>query len=547
MGSTDKFFKSRIGGSISPPFGLVVAAFGLTATLLPTSASAGGWGTIANSNTTIPGTTKTFSSFNQPSINNRCLVAFRARSTGPGSPERGVYYVNQCLKTPIIRTLFARGSAVPSPNNSAATFNEFPSFPRIDLHRNVIASRAQHEPVWTYTTSSGETKAGTAGVYLGRASDFRPTTGATQLGAVPGFEHYSVPDFPGLKFDQFPGAPVPFSRSYVAFKGNYTETVPAGTITRTGVYFRRVYWGTGNEEIVKVADSRRRIPGETTTFGSTAPPSAANGNILFLGLDNEDNPTMGGIYRANIRRPQRLWTVVKIGDIVPGTRRARFTEFGEVISYDGEFTAFWGAWGTETRTVRLHCPVDGNVDVIAECINQCPDTDADGNYCERQVPVQQGMFVRYPDGKIKRVASTKRVDGNFEDFLFWVFSGKPPASTGDGDDAELPRWRSSAFMSVSPNKYGVPSIVFKGLRRDGKEGLFVRWRMTRKRISPLLTLGDDATAVDPQAPAGSVVTAVGVERDGFRKCRLVANASFVNETTTDSWAGLYIKPDVCKR
>ena len=28
---------------------------------------------------------------------------------------------------------------------------------------------------------------------------------------------------------------------------------------------------------------------------------------------------------------------------------------------------FWGAWGAETRTVRLYCPTEGNKDRIAYC------------------------------------------------------------------------------------------------------------------------------------------------------------------------------------
>ncbi len=40
------------------------------------------WRTIANNADTMPGSTLTFSSFNQPSVNANGLVVFRARSKG---------------------------------------------------------------------------------------------------------------------------------------------------------------------------------------------------------------------------------------------------------------------------------------------------------------------------------------------------------------------------------------------------------------------------------------------------------------------------------
>ncbi|WP_436641510.1 hypothetical protein [Microbaculum sp. FT89] len=529
----------------------------LPASTVPANARSLDWEIIANSNTVIPGTSKTYSSFNQPSINNNCLTTFRARGTGPSTPPSGVYYVRACKSGSRIRKLFARGDLVPAPNNTGATFKEFPSFSRIDVENDFIASRGQSDPVWTYTTPSGDTKVGTAGIYFGTGKTFIPGTGASLLGAVPGFWYFDVPDFPGTKFDQFPGAPAPFDGKFIAFKGNYTETIGAATIARTGVYLRQI--GKRTElPVVKIADTHDRIPGTSTTFGSTAPPSAAAGMIVFLGLDNEDNPTLGGIYRAKAKRPKklrdrprRLRTLVAIGDKVPGFRKQRFTRFGEGLSFDGNLLTFWGAWGDQMRTVRLHCPVDGNADLIAECIVQCPDTDAVGNYCERQVPANQGIFVRYPDGKIKRVASTRRTNGNFQDFLFWVFSGRPPGVGGGGDDGgevpEPPRWRSSAFAAVSSNRSDVPSVVFKAIHRTKGEGLYLRRRMTKKRIVPIIRIGDDAAPIDSAAPAGSRVTSVGVERDGYRNCHLVVNAGFLNEATSESWAGVYLEKNACTR
>jgi hypothetical protein len=48
------------------------------------------------------------------------------------------------------------------------------------------------------------------------------------------------------------------------------------------------------------------------------------------------------------------------------------------------------------------------------------------------------------------------------------------------------------------------------------------------------------TAIDAAAPAGSVVSAVGLERDGFRGRYLALSISMLNEATSESWAGVYL-------
>ena len=49
--------------------------------------------------------------------------------------------------------------------------------------------------------------------------------------------------------------------------------------------------------------------------------------------------------------------------------------------------------------------------------------------------------------------------------------------------------------------------------------------------------------VRPSAsPTGEtgVMAALGMERDGFRGCKLALNASMLNATTSKSWAGVYV-------
>lgn len=497
------------------------------------------WVTVANAGTVIPGAgSKLFSSFNQPSINNNCTVVFRARGKGPDTPPRGIYFDYPCTLTPSpVRKKVAIGDQVPAPNNLAATFNEFPSFARIAPENAFIATRGQHKPVWRYTPVGGtETRVGTAGIY---ASDLgRPlVTGASLLGAVPSFAYYQVPGYPGVKFDQFPGAPAPFGAKFIAFKGNFTD----GTTPRTGIYYRNIYDG-GKLPIVKIADTKTTIPGTGIKFGATAPPSAAGNQVVFTGWDNEESPTVGGIYVSRIPPTGVLTPLARIGGPVPGVPGATFTNFGEGLSYSGRDIGYWGAWGTQTRTVRLFCPEDGNADIIAECKRQCPQQiDSIGNYCERQVPVNQGIFVRRPNGETRLLARAS-ARGPFQDFLFWVFSGHVPS--GDDPDAELPRWRASAFVANSAYNSTDVSTVFKASKANGESGLYIRPSLARP-VEPLILVGTPAGAVDPAAPAGSVVTAVGVERDGFRNCHLAVNASFLNSTTSESWAGVYVEKNAC--
>ncbi|MFO0032970.1 MAG: hypothetical protein ACK54Z_12005, partial [Cyanobacteriota bacterium] len=91
---------------------------------------------IVNNGDLIPGTSKVFNAYNQPSINNEGLVVFRARGRGgDGQPPTGIFTRQiETSSTPqgLILPITQRGSAVPLPNNNSATFIEFPSFPRME-------------------------------------------------------------------------------------------------------------------------------------------------------------------------------------------------------------------------------------------------------------------------------------------------------------------------------------------------------------------------------------------------------------------------------
>ncbi len=76
------------------------------------------------------------------------------------------------------------------------------------MDSDTIATRGNHQPVWNYVTAGeprDETRAGTTGIYTNPFGDL--ITGASKLGAVPEFSFFEVPEFPGTRFEVFPGAP----------------------------------------------------------------------------------------------------------------------------------------------------------------------------------------------------------------------------------------------------------------------------------------------------------------------------------------------------
>lgn len=281
------------GGSDAPAPAPVASACGSAI-----GNATGKWVTVVNNAISPPGAAgvgKNFFSYNQPSINSDGKAVFRARAKAPGGaaggePHRGVWAVDLC-SSPALQTILDTETVVPDPNNLGSIFNETPSIPRIDISSPLIASRGNSQPVWTYTDPNTglETRAGTTGIFTWINGPL--TTGVNTLGNVPDFAFFQVP-LPapaGTKFDVFPGSPTMTDGKYIAFKGNYTVTENNVSVGKTGVYFRDISVPTG--PVIAIADTNTIIPGQTVPFGSTAPPSAAAGKIVFTGLDNEESPT----------------------------------------------------------------------------------------------------------------------------------------------------------------------------------------------------------------------------------------------------------------
>jgi hypothetical protein len=529
------------------------------------------WMTVVNNNDLMPPlSVRNFNSYNQPSVNMDGLVVIRARSRGGpplGPPTHGIYTRDMAVDGPI-NSILDRTTPVPYPNNLGTTFVETPSFPRIDIGSDTVATRGNHQPVWRYLLGDeSETRAGTTGIYTNPFGSL--ITGVSKLGPVPEFSYVEVPGHPGTPFDVFPGSPSVTRGDTIVFKGNFT----VDGVGRTGVYFRRLddQPAGGTSPVVMIANNMvTLIPGTDTVFGSTAPPSAAGERVVFAGFDDEQAPTLGGIYLAPLQSEPALVTLVGIGERVPGGGRSdTFTQLGEGVAFDGRFVGFWGAWGDETKTVRLSCPTEGNRDRIDFCNQQlvCEGTgeilgaenitcDETGCYREVEVPVHQGIFVHDVDTRTtRRVADT---DGAFDDFLFWSFSGKTPC-TGGGhsvegaeDDGEPACWRSSAFVAVSGGPGATYQTAFKartgelvgGLYVDPMDGIYLqRGPGHGQAVETVLETNMDGKLLDPEAPVGSTVAELGLEREGLRGDWLAISAKLEivgSEEGHDDMAGVYV-------
>jgi len=536
------------------------------------------WMTVINNNDLMPPLeVRNFNSYNQPSVNQKGLVVIRARSRGGpplGQPTHGIYTRDMSMSGSPVISILDRTSQVPDPNNLATTFVETPSFPRIDMLSDTLATRANHPPVWRYLLDDGtETRAGTTGIYTNPYGAL--ITGASNLGHVPDYSFLEVPEYPGIRFEVFPGAPSVTQGDTIVFKGNYTT--PDG-VGRTGIYFRQLANEAvgGASPVVMIANNADvLIPGTTSVFGSTSPPSAAGDKVVFAGFDDEDAPTLGGIYLAELQYQPSLHTLVSIGGKVPGESvKQTFNNLGEGGAFDGRFVGFWGSWGNETRTVRLYCPAEGNRDRIAYCNRElvCEDTvetlgdpnsicddQSDPNYgisCyqEKEVPASQGIFVHDIATRSTRVVA--KTGEPFDDFLFWNYSGKTPcvgsghSDEGSEDVAEPARWRSSAFVAVSGRSGSTFRAAFKartgelvnGVYADPVDGIYLREGPGKSSLLGLVETGMDGQRLDPEAPAGSVVTELGIEREGLRGNWLTINASMGIEggTEEEGMAGIYI-------
>lgn len=508
------------------------------------------WRTVVNNANYLPKTKKLFNSYNQPSVSANGLVVFRAR--GRGQPRATGIYVRD-ITGPDVFPLADLLVEVPYPNNLGTMFNEFPSIPRISPNTGIVATRGNHGPVYRYDLPDGsETRAGTTGIYVMHGNDL-VITGASKLGTVPGFEHYSVPGTDNnVFFEVFPGSPSVTDDGTVVFKGNYTVK----GIGKTGAFYRRVFNtpGGGFDPPEAIATTDTEIPGvppqagyRELTFGSVAPPAAVDNVAVFVALDKEDEPHFGGLYVAPIKPNPELSPIAEIGKGIPGIKVDDLTGIGEALSFDGRYIAFWASWSRATKTVRLYCPEEGNADRIEYCNGIDPNSTYDKEsgrwYQEKEVPLDQGVFVYdLLTGTYSRIVTS----GEFDDFLFWTYSGVVPGSTGGHTEGEPAKWRSSAFFSVYDG-----TIVFKARTGDlGKDnaysnpvdGIYIADVRSYPEIRAIAETGMDGGVLDPNIPpairAAYPITELGLERESLRGSYLAISAKMGTEE--DGWAGIYL-------
>ena len=418
-----------------------------------------------------------------------------------------------------------------------------------------MATRGNHQPVFAFELPDGsESRAGTTGIYA-VLDGANAVTATSKLGAVPDMEFFAVPGTdPPVPFDVFPGSPSVTDDGTIAFKGNYTEN----GVPKTGAFFRRILNtpGGGSEPAEVLATSDTEIPRalpssgyKMRTFGSVAPPSAHGDYAVFVALDNEERPKYGGIYLARLKDRPPIEALVEIGKPVPGLSLPALTSIGEALSFDGRFIAFWGSWGGQTKRVRLYCPEEGNQDRREYCKGGDPnsrfDKEVEQWYQEKKVPVNQALFLY---DLYTRTAEVIASSIEFDDFIFWVYSGMVPGVGHEAEetDGEEPRWRSSAYVSVSDGlvafKARTGYLDKKNVYFEPIDGIYLKEPATGPEISTLVETGMDGGILDPEMPFGLrqvfPITEVGIEREGLRGIFLAINAKMGTEE--DGWGGIYL-------
>lgn len=212
------------------------------------------------------------------------------------------------------------------------------------------------------------------------------------------------------------------------------------------------------------------------------------------------------------------------------------------------------------------------------------------------VPLHQGVFVH--DIVTHTTYAVAKTPGSLTDFVYWNFSGKVEAPIGgsggsggeggtgevaiaaegtggegggdnkggggdEGDDGEPARWRSAAFVAVSGQSAGTFDTAFKartgvvtnGVYTNAVDGIYMRQGPGEdKVIRTAIQTGMDGTMFDPAAtyipvdeagdpipgasPLPLPVTAMGIEREGYRGNVLAVSVSMANEVA--GWGGIYL-------
>jgi hypothetical protein len=104
----------------------------------------------------------------------------------------------------------------------------------------------------------------------------------------------------------------------------------------------------------------------------------------------------------------------------------------------------------------------------------------------------------------------------------------------------MARWRSSTFVSVSGTVEDGYQVAFKAMSGE-VDGIYLRHG---DETAPLVVVIDTTMpggVADADAPAGSTIQTLGMERDSLRKGWLALTTSMLGDDTEATWAGVYLR------
>ncbi|MEX2671238.1 MAG: PEP-CTERM sorting domain-containing protein [Phycisphaeraceae bacterium] len=430
---------------------------------------------VVNSEDAMPGTDpeRIFNSFNPPSIDENQLVVFRGRTRGvghgpldPGQLE-GIYTRDMAILGPI-NLIADSNTPVPDSELADVTFRRFPSFPRID--DGSVVFRGMSPPI---VPEGG----GNAGVYTNAPGVL--TTGVNRT--------FTVPPDNTVVFGQFPGAP-DIVDGTIIFKGNLSEEEEGGD-EATGIYFRDVV---NDGPVQLVTGTNQNIPGTTTPFGSTSPPSVDENLVAFRGVDDEENPTLGGLMLADRSAadiPFSVQSLVSIGDSIPNGTGA-FARIGEAISFDGGTIAFNAYSDSGEQGIYQY-------DVDTDDLSTVADL-------ETLIPGSSDTFTSFEFESIRM---------------------------GGENEGEL---RISSFLAADSEV-----VAFLGKGPDDLVGLYA---LIDDTLTKILDTTDNAGLLEPELD-GFLITELGLERDGLAGGTLAFSARMEDpDGILEGRAGIYTVP-----
>ncbi len=258
---------------------------------------------------------------------------------------------------------------------------------------------------------------------------------------------------------------------------------------------------------------------------------------MFAGFDNEENPSLGGIYLAELgRETPELEALVSIGDPVLGETARRPGSAGWArVSLRRAVRGLLGRLGPGEPHDPTPLPDGGQQGphcVLPHAVSGAGGLTDQASRQARHLPA------RYLDRRDAR--SRQGAEGNFEDFVFWNFSGRVPGigggDEGGEDDGEPARWRSSAFIAVSGTATAFKAVTGNrvGVYLSSQPGRQARHRDRQPHRRPARGSGGTRRP--------RLVTEVGLEREGLRGDWLTVSAKMAVEggTEEDGMAGVYI-------